>query len=59
MYYLRFYKGYSKVDGKIKHNVDFENLELWKHKKPKTQAEKLHNTEAQEIADEILIIRNV
>ncbi len=58
VYYLRFYKGYSKIDNKIKHNVKFENLGIWLYKNPVKKNHKAHNIEQTELANEILKVRD-
>lgn len=53
-YYLRYYKGYQKIEGKIKHNVSFENLNLWAYTNPANQKEKTHNKNESAKAEQIL-----
>lgn len=56
--FLEYYKGYTKTsNGKIKHNREFENLELYLYSTPKTAKQKSENKEAQILADKILIQR--
>ncbi|MFV0591488.1 MAG: tyrosine-type recombinase/integrase [Draconibacterium sp.] len=56
--FLEYYKGYSKgSDGKIKHNREFENLELYLFNNPKNAKQKSGNKEALILAEKILIQR--
>jgi len=56
--YLEYYKGYIKTDdGKIKHNREFESLNLSVHIKPKTQIQKQENKDNLELAEKIRIKR--
>lgn len=51
--YLEYYKGYSMIDGKMKHEREFENLKLKLYKNPKTLEEKNHNKETRLLAEKI------
>ncbi len=52
--FLEYYKGYSKDEnGKIKHNREFENLELYLADKPKTPNAKQQNKTNLELAEKI------
>ncbi|PWE00032.1 tyrosine-type recombinase/integrase [Marinilabilia rubra] len=52
--FLEYYKGYSKdVNGKIKHNREFENLELYLYEKPKTPKQKEENRTNLELAEKV------
>lgn len=52
--FLEYYKGYTKdVKGKIKHNREFENLELYLTNKPKTPSAKQQNKTNLDLAEKI------
>ncbi|HSH50873.1 MAG TPA: site-specific integrase [Bacteroidales bacterium] len=51
--YLEYYKGSKKIDGKIKHEREFENLDMYLHLNPKTPFEKKHNKEIKLFAERI------
>lgn len=56
--FLEYYKGYTKdKDGKIKHNREFENLEIYLTDTPKNQKQKQQNKEKLILADKILTQR--
>lgn len=56
--YLEFYRGYeTDQDGKIKHQREFEYLELYLITSPRTAAEKKKNKEQLALAEKILAIR--
>ena len=56
--YIEFYKGYmTNEEGKIKHNRDFEYLELYLTTDPKSASERKENNEQLELANQILAIR--
>jgi len=56
--YIEYYKGkVVDADGKTKHNRDFEYLKLYLHENPKTTREKQENKETQQLAENILSIR--
>ena len=51
---LEYYHGFTKNDeGKIKHQRNYENLELFIYEKPKTPAEKQHNKQTLQLAEAI------
>ena len=52
--FLEYYKGYSKdLEGKIKHNREFENLELYLIEKPKTPIDKEENRATLILAEKV------
>ncbi len=52
--FLEYYKGYTKdSNGKIKHDREFENLELYLYDKPKTPKQKQDNKTNQDLAEKI------
>lgn len=52
--FLEYYKGYTKSeDGKIRHNREFENLELYIFSTPKSAADKQHNRSTLDLAEKI------
>ncbi|MBI5403369.1 MAG: site-specific integrase [Ignavibacteriae bacterium] len=56
--YLEYYKGYTKTpEGKIKHNREFEFLNLYFKSKPKNPIEKVENKNTLAFANKILIQR--
>jgi hypothetical protein len=56
--YIKYYKGYTKTyEGKIKHNRDFEFLNLYIKSKPKNPIEKIENKNTIDFANKILIQR--
>lgn len=56
--FIEYYKGsVISKDGKRKHLRDYENLQLYLHKNPKTQVEKNENKETLKLAENILAIR--
>ena len=56
--YIEFYKGIQTLDnGKIKHLRDYEYLQLYLKKNPKSAVEKKKNQEQLELAEQILAIR--
>ena len=58
--YIEYYKGkVVDADGKQKHNRDFEYLKLYLHENPKNTGEKQENKETQQLAENILSIRQV
>jgi len=54
--YLEYYKGYTKTpEGKIKHNREFEFLNLYVKSKPKNPLEKIETKNTIDFANKILI----
>lgn len=51
--YLEYYKGYNIVDGKMKHDREFEKLDFQLYSNPKTPEEKQHNKETKILAEKI------
>lgn len=51
--YIEYYKGYIKTEGKIKHNREFETLELYLIDQPKNSEAKRKNKETIELAEKI------
>ncbi len=56
--FLEYYKGYTKTpEGKIKHNREFEFLNLYIYTKPKNPFERIENKNNVDFANKILIKR--
>jgi len=51
--YLEYYKGYHVVNGKTKHDREFENLDLYLYLNPKNKEQRNHNKETKLLADKI------
>jgi integrase len=51
--FLEYYKGFHKEDGKIKHDREFENLDLYLHLNPTTSEERQHNKTTKILAEKI------
>ena len=51
--FLEYYKGYHNVNGKIKHDREFESLDLFLYLKPKNPDERKHNKETRALAEKI------
>ena len=52
--YLEYYRGYSKdINGKVKHDREFENLELYLYEKPKTPQQREENRSTFELAEKV------
>jgi integrase len=50
-YYIEYYKGYKKVNGKIKHLREFEFLGISKIENPKNEIERKYNKEQSKLAN--------
>lgn len=55
--YIEYYKGSSTVDGKKKHDREFEYLSLYIYQEPKNPTEKRKNKEVYDLAEQIFSIR--